>query len=192
MGRKSRGKGMTGESGVSEPAKGGPVKVILMVTVVCAAVGLAVASWRSTPASESPPRAEVPPPPPALAKERAAPKPAPRATPPSSQSAAATPERYRPILGEWVRPDGGYVLAVQGVAEDGSVTVGYFNPQPINVGTARASIEDDTLELFVKLEDRNYPGSTYTLRHDPREDQLVGIYFQAVQRESYDVVFVRP
>jgi len=189
MGRKSRGKGTTGESAATT-GKGGRVKAVLMAAVVCVAVGLAIASWRSAPPTEPATRAGVPPPPPALAKERAAP-PASRATQPASESAAATPERFRPVLGECVRPDGGYVLAVQGVAEDGSATVGYFNPRPINVGTARASIEDGTLELFVKLQDTNYPGSTYTLRHDPEQDQLVGIYFQAVQRASYDVVFVR-
>jgi hypothetical protein len=74
-----------------------------------------------------------------------------------------------------VRPDGGYVLAVQGVAEDGTATVGYFNPQPINVGNAEVRVDNDALELFVKLQDRNYPGSTYTLTHDAQEDQLVGV-----------------
>ena len=191
MGRKKRGKGPAADSGASAPAKGSPVKLIILAVVVCAAVGLAIASWRSAPPPAPTTRAAVPPPPPALAKERAATPPAPRDAQPLSESAAATPESYRPLLGQWVRPDGGYVLAIQGVAEDGSATVGYFNPQPIHVGTARASLEDDTLELFVKLQDTNYPGSTYTLRHDPQEDQLVGIYFQAVQRASYDVVFVR-
>jgi hypothetical protein len=189
MGRKRRAKKAKGDSAPSGPAKKRPVKAILMAVVVCAAVGLAIASWRSAPPTKPAAGGPVPPPPPALAKERAA-TPAPRAALPP-EDIAATPERFRPILGEWVRPDGGYVLAIQAVAEDGSVTVGYFNPQPINVGTARASVEDGTLGLFVKLDDTNYPGSTYTLEYDPREDQLVGIYFQAVQRASYDIVFVR-
>ena len=44
--------------------------------------------------------------------------------------------------------------------------------------------------------EEGYPGRlevavTYTLTHDAGADQLTGIYFQATQRASYDVVFVR-
>jgi hypothetical protein len=35
------------------------------------------------------------------------------------------------------------------------------------------------------------PGSTYTLTYDPKRDELYGVYFQAVQGQSFDVVFVR-
>jgi hypothetical protein len=77
------------------------------------------------------------------------------------------------------------------IAADGKAAVGYFNPRPINVGRAEARMEDDAPGLFVELRDRNYPGSTYALRYEEEGDQLVGVYFQAVQRASYDVVFVR-
>jgi hypothetical protein len=90
-----------------------------------------------------------------------------------------------------VRPDGGYVLSVTGVTEDGRATVGYLNPRPINVARAEARQEGDVVGLFVELRDTGYPGSTYTLAHDPQADQLKGLYFQATQRASYDVVFVR-
>ncbi len=80
---------------------------------------------------------------------------------------------------------------MSGVAADGKATVGYFNPRPIGVGRAEARVEDDALGLFVELRGRGYPGSTYTLVYDTEGDQLVGVYFQAVQRASYDVVFVR-
>ena len=182
MGRKGRGKSVTPQETTT-----GPGRKVALAVVVCAAVGLAIASWRSAP-PEGPTRTA-----PADAPERDAPAPAraPRTPAPTSGSSDATPERYRPLLGEWVRPDGGYVLAIQGVAEDGTATAGYFNPQPINVGRAEGRLADGALELFVELRDRNYPGSTYTLTHDAQADQLVGVYFQAVQRASYDVVFVR-
>jgi hypothetical protein len=84
------------------------------------------------------------------------------------------------------------VLAVTGIAEDGTATARYLNPRPINVGRAEARRDEEgALRLFVELRDRNYPGSTYTLVHDAEGDQLVGVYFQATQRASYDVVFVR-
>ena len=82
-------------------------------------------------------------------------------------------------------------MSVTGITEDGKATVGYLNPQPINVAGAEARQEGDVVGLFVELRDRGYPGSTYTLAHDAQADQLRGLYFQAAQRASYDVVFVR-
>ena len=35
------------------------------------------------------------------------------------------------------------------------------------------------------------PGSTYTLTYDPQRDQLMGIYFQAVEQQNFNVYFVR-
>ena len=160
-----------------------------LAVVVCAAVALGILSWRSNPR----PPAETPPP--APTRPTATPTPARAASTPSAPRPAVdpgdTPEAFRPLLDEWLRPDGGYVLAVTAIAEDGTATVGYFNPRPINVGRAEARLENDVLGLFVELQDRNYPGSTYTLSYDAKGDQLVGVYFQATQRASYDVVFVR-
>jgi hypothetical protein len=45
--------------------------------------------------------------------------------------------------------------------------------------------------VFVELRDTNYPGSTYTMIYDPRDDVLKGIYYQAAIQESYEIVFVR-
>jgi len=95
------------------------------------------------------------------------------------------------LLGEWVRPDGGYVLSVTGITEEGEATVAYLNPRPIHVARAEAREEGDLVGLFVELRDQGYPGSTYTLGYDAQGDQLKGLYFQATQRASYDVVFVR-
>jgi hypothetical protein len=37
----------------------------------------------------------------------------------------------------------------------------------------------------------NYPGSTYTLEHNPQSDQLFGQYFQAAMQQTFEVVFAR-
>ena len=95
------------------------------------------------------------------------------------------------LLGEWTRPDGGYVLSVSQVSPDGKATVGYYNPRPIRVSRAEARREGELVGLFVELNDVNYPGSTYTLGYDPASGQLKGIYFQAMERAQYEVVFVR-
>lgn len=110
---------------------------------------------------------------------------------PGTTSAPAAPPQLAALVGNWVRPDGGYVLSVGGIEADGTANLAYFNPRPIRVGRAEARLEDGAVRLFVEFDDRDYPGSTYTLRHDPASDQLVGIYYQAVQRASYEVAFVR-
>ena len=98
---------------------------------------------------------------------------------------------YQRLQGRWQRGDGGYVIDIRGVDAGGKLTAGYFNPQPINVAKAEASMVGDTLKVFIELRDVNYPGSTYQLTYDSAADRLAGIYFQAALRESYDVSFSR-
>ena len=47
------------------------------------------------------------------------------------------------------------------------------------------------MKVFVELRAPNYPGSTYTLTYDLAQDQLRGIYFQAVEQQSFNIFFVR-
>ena len=95
------------------------------------------------------------------------------------------------IAGKWLRPDGGYVLELSDVKSEGKLKAAYFNPRPINVGKAEWRSMDDRIQVFVELQDVNYPGSTYTLIYDPEHDRLNGYYYQAVVKGTFDVVFVR-
>ena len=95
------------------------------------------------------------------------------------------------IAGKWLRPDGGYVLELSDVKPEGKLKAAYFNPRPINVAKAEWRSVDDRIQVFVELRDVNYPGSTYTLIYDPEQDRLNGYYYQAVQKVTFDVVFVR-
>jgi hypothetical protein len=95
------------------------------------------------------------------------------------------------LEGRWVRPDGGYVLALGEVTKEGSVKASYFNPRLINVSRAEVRRVAGALTVVVELRDINYPGSTYTLRYDPASDRLKGAYFQAVEKQTYVVEFVR-
>ncbi len=95
------------------------------------------------------------------------------------------------IEGYWRRLDGGYILQLQDVKEDGSLNAAYFNPQPINVSRAEARRKEGTVTLFVELRDINYPGSTYTLDYDSTTDQFMGVYFHAVSKQSFQIEFVR-
>jgi len=108
---------------------------------------------------------------------------------------AITPRVQEPntqkLIGNWVRTDGGYIIAVRSVDPGGRVDAAYFNPRPINVSRAEAVVKGKTARLFIELRDEGYPGSIYTLEYDSTNDALVGVYFQAVQQQSYNVIFVR-
>ena len=98
---------------------------------------------------------------------------------------------YRPLIGRWQRTDGGYVIEIRRVAIDGTMEAGYYNPRPINVSRAKAFEFKDHIKVEVELRDTGYPGSTYTMLYDPDKDALLGFYYQAVQRQNFDVIFVR-
>ena len=98
---------------------------------------------------------------------------------------------FQTLNGRWLRPDGGYVLEIRAVDPNGKIDAAYLNPRPINIAKAEATRDGSTVKVFVELRAPNYPGSTYTLTYDPQQDQLRGIYFQAVQRQSFNVFFVR-
>ena len=98
---------------------------------------------------------------------------------------------FETVKGRWLRPDGGYVIEIKELLPGNQLAAGYFNPGSINVGEAKIYKENGFLKVFVKLQDKNYPGSTYTLIYDKERDQMRGVYFQATQRAEYQVVFTR-
>jgi hypothetical protein len=98
---------------------------------------------------------------------------------------------FAALNGRWLRPDGGYVLDIRAVDAAGKIDAVYLNPKPINIAKTEATRDRSTLKVFVELRAPNYPGSTYTLTYDREQDQLKGIYFQALQQQSFNVYFVR-
>jgi hypothetical protein len=107
------------------------------------------------------------------------------------EHAAAPGQDPSTLVGRWLRPDGGYVLELSDPAPDGRLKAAYFNPRPINVSRAEWKVQGDQLRAFVELRDAHYPGSTYTLTYRPATDRLVGVYFQAVLQQQFDVEFER-
>ena len=95
------------------------------------------------------------------------------------------------LEGRWVREAGGYVLILQDIRADGTIKAFYLNPRSINVKEANWKFEDDRIFLYVELRDVNYPGSNYTLMYRASNDSLWGSYYQAVQKQTMDVRFVR-
>ena len=109
----------------------------------------------------------------------------------NQSQAAGTIATFQKLEGRWQRDDGGYIIDISRADAGGKLTASYFNPRPINVAKAEASMLGQTLKVFIELRDVNYPGSTYQLTYDPADDRLKGSYFQAALQETYDVVFVR-
>ncbi len=113
-------------------------------------------------------------------------------------ASAGEPEKQSPaqidfkrLEGRWVRPDGGYVLELRDIKNGGRLKAAYFNPRPIKVFGAKWNRREGKINLSVELRDINYPGSKYNLKYDPVSDVLQGTYFQAVEKQTFDVRFVR-
>ena len=113
--------------------------------------------------------------------------------PPQVAGAAEEPSKpdFKPLLGNWIREDGGYRLEISSAESGGRLQAGYFNPRPITVSLATATNDGGTLKVRVELRDVGYPGCVYTLVHDRANDRLIGTYFQAAMGETYEISFVR-
>lgn len=95
------------------------------------------------------------------------------------------------LKGNWVRPDGGYVISIRDVDANGQLNASYANPNRLPFSKAQATRDGKTLRLFFEIRAGGYNGSTYTLAYDPAGDVLKGVYFQAVAQQKFDVYFVR-
>lgn len=109
----------------------------------------------------------------------------------SRADSAGSYQDFHALIGRWLRPDGGYVIKIRNIDALGKMDAGYYNPHSINVSRAEASRVGNDVKIFIELQDTGYPGSTYTLFYNVQKDVLEGIYYQAAQRQNYNVVFVR-
>jgi len=105
--------------------------------------------------------------------------------------AAAEKSGLDVLKGTWVRPDGGYTIAIKSIGPNGALAAMYFNPNRLPFAKAQASREGATLRVFFELQAGGYSGSTYELTYDPASDRLKGIYYQAVVKQRFDVYFAR-
>lgn len=109
---------------------------------------------------------------------------------PAVSSNTPAPDKEK-LVGRWQRADGGYIIELKNPTPEGLIEAGYFNPNPINVGKSGWQNKDGRLMVMVELQDQNYPGSLYNLEYQSHVDKLTGTYFQAVERVSYNVEFIR-
>jgi hypothetical protein len=115
----------------------------------------------------------------------------PSVSPPASPAKEKDDAGQERLLGRWLRSDGSYVIEIRSAASDGKMEVFYFNPNPVHVGHAEWQQKNNRFMVVVALSDVNYPGSTYTLEFLEGEDRMRGTYYQAVEKVSFDVEFVR-
>ena len=105
--------------------------------------------------------------------------------------AAESESGYDRLLGLWVRPDGGYMIAIRGIDSSGRLDAAYANPDQLPFAKAEASREGQTIKVFLELRAGGYNGSTYNLTYDAANDILKGVYYQAVARQKHDIYFER-
>ncbi|MBL4903251.1 MAG: hypothetical protein JKY62_11435 [Desulfocapsa sp.] len=109
----------------------------------------------------------------------------------SDSAAPVVKQDYSVLAGEWQRTDGGYIVKVSDVGTDGKARVEYFNPRSIHVEHAAITTEKGLKKLFIKLQDRGYENSTYSLYYYAEKDALAGFYYQATLDRTYKVIFMR-
>lgn len=122
--------------------------------------------------------------------------PAKKASPPGesrTENVAPSAEigKFNNIIGRWRRVDGGYIIDIRRIDTNGQMDAAYYNPKSINVSRTAASLNDETVSVFIELNDVGYPGSAYTLAYHPQQDILSGVYFQAAVKQTFKVIFTR-
>ena len=95
------------------------------------------------------------------------------------------------LVGRWQRVGEDYVIEIKSVGSDGKLEAGYFNPNPIHVAKAEASVKDGMIGVMVEMQDQGYPGSYYTLTYHGGADRLRGMYHQLGAGEEFPVEFER-
>ena len=115
----------------------------------------------------------------------------PTALVPADEPMPGTPAALARLVGQWRRLDGGYVLDIQGVHDDGKIDAAYLNPRPIHVSKADAITQGGHVVVVVTLQDRGYPGNMYTLTYDADADRLEGVYHHRGLKQQFNVTFVR-
>jgi len=98
---------------------------------------------------------------------------------------------FEALVGQWVRPDGGYMVTIRSAGADGKLDASYANPAPLAFSRAEAIQDGEKTRVFLELTDGGYNGSTYTLTFDPEADVLRGVYYQANAQQNYEIFFVR-
>lgn len=94
------------------------------------------------------------------------------------------------LTGKWLRDDGKYTLEIKSVNDNGTLSVAYFNPKPIELGRTEWMMHKNKLHVLVELKGP-YILSNYQLVYDEETKRLVGTFFQTLEQETYSIYFER-
>lgn len=108
-----------------------------------------------------------------------------------SAQASSSQDDLDLLLGGWIRSDGGYVLEIKEVEENGTLQAAYFNPNPVHISKAQVSEQSGQVHLVVVLQDEGYPGSYYTLTYNRQADRLIGVYHHLGINKDFEIFFTR-
>ena len=108
--------------------------------------------------------------------------------PDATAAAAADPGR---LVGQWMRTDAEYVIAIDETSADGKLVARYLNPREIHVSKAQWLKSGARLQLMVEMQDRGYPGSNYELDYDAVHDTLFGTYHHLGLNQDFQISFYR-
>ena len=94
------------------------------------------------------------------------------------------------IQGRWVRTDAPYVIDLR-QNKSNTLEATYFNRRFIHVETTETAVKNKLLYIMIRLQDKNYQGSTYLLSYDRNQDALHGVYTHGASGNRYQVSFSR-
>jgi hypothetical protein len=110
----------------------------------------------------------------------------------AAQASAQGPRTgFEALVGGWSRTDGNYHIVIESVGAEGALQASYFNPRPLPFASAKARREDGAVHARFELRAGGYDGSFYELRLDAASGRLVGSFYQAVAKQTYEVQFTR-
>ena len=95
------------------------------------------------------------------------------------------------LKGTWVRPDGGYTIEIKSIDPNGRIDATYFNPKLLPFAKARPCRKVRRCAYSSNSRRAATRVRRMKLSYDPASDRLKGIYYQAVVKQKFDVVFVR-
>lgn len=121
--------------------------------------------------------------------------PAAQGTVPAATGTAAPAAAQRSGLdvlrGAWVRPDGGYTIAIKSIGANGALDAMHLNPNRRPFANAQATREGGAPRVFLELQAGGHAGSAYDRAYDPASDLPRGVCYQAVARKWFEVRFAR-
>jgi hypothetical protein len=94
------------------------------------------------------------------------------------------------LQGRWVRADAPYIIELR-QGKNRALEATYFNRRYIHVDKIETAKQEGVQFVLIRLQDKNYAGSTYVLGYNRTHDSLEGVYTHGASGQRFEVVFSR-